>query len=317
MTAALSLWEARPVSPPAAAGEGLETYRRVRDIVLRLVGRNRRVLELVGPSGLRLSGLKNQGCQVVSLAYSPQVSAIATAPGDEVIQGDLERLVGSEVLGKDVFDVVIAVDALEHVPDPGHVLRALHGCLRGQGCLIASVPNVAHGSIRLALWQGRFPGSDGTPEPTPLRFYTRESLFQLLEATQFAVGHLERLEAGFEPAGVSADLLRSLDHDLDARTSQFVVVAYPLPSETMNYLQERLRDMVLARDELCRQEAELQQKLLDLEDQLARRDTALQQSLRELSIQRDRREFFEARINRIWNSLPMRVARRLRKLVYR
>ena len=59
--------------------------------------------------------------------------------------------------------------------------------------MIASIPNVAHGSVRLALMQGRFEYLPfGLVDETHLRFFTRESVEQLFDAAGFSITGLER-----------------------------------------------------------------------------------------------------------------------------
>src|SRR5207302_7414230 len=109
---------------------------------------------------------------------------------------------------------------------PLAVLRQIKGLLRRDGYLIVSIPNVAHGSVRLALLGGAFPyGEKGLLDSTHLRFFTRESAEELFERAGFAVGYLERQEASFEasevpydPAGLPAGLVEALADDPDALT---------------------------------------------------------------------------------------------------
>jgi 2-polyprenyl-3-methyl-5-hydroxy-6-metoxy-1,4-benzoquinol methylase len=75
------------------------------------------------------------------------------------------------------YDVVLALDVLEHLPDPVAVLRALAALLGAGGRLVVSVPNVAHWTVRLGLLAGRFDYAEtGILDRTHLRFFTRAGL---------------------------------------------------------------------------------------------------------------------------------------------
>ena len=56
--------------------------------------------------------------------------------------------------------------------------------LSRKGAVIASIPNIAHGSVRLALLAGEFRYRDlGLLDDTHLRFFTREGVRDLFEAS--------------------------------------------------------------------------------------------------------------------------------------
>jgi 2-polyprenyl-3-methyl-5-hydroxy-6-metoxy-1,4-benzoquinol methylase len=77
------------------------------------------------------------------------------------------------------YDVVLALDVLEHLAEPVAALRALAALLAPGGRLVVSVPNVAHWSVRLALLTGRFDYTEtGILDRTHLRFFTREALVE-------------------------------------------------------------------------------------------------------------------------------------------
>ncbi|MBC5764750.1 methyltransferase domain-containing protein [Ramlibacter albus] len=117
----------------------------------------------------------------------PSEAATRAAPHDRVhvVRGKLQELDAS-LHGR--FDAVSFLDVLEHVTDPGELLRAARPFLREGGHVLVSVPNVGHWSVVRDLAQGRF---DYLPVgilcATHIRFFTERSVRELLEA------------AGFEP----------------------------------------------------------------------------------------------------------------------
>jgi SAM-dependent methyltransferase len=58
------------------------------------------------------------------------------------------------------FDAVLAADTLEHLSDPGRMLRLIHDALPPGAPFVLSVPNIANLYVRLNLLVGRFPYAD-------------------------------------------------------------------------------------------------------------------------------------------------------------
>jgi hypothetical protein len=87
---------------------------------------------------------------------------------------------------------VVLADVLEHLPDPAALLRDLKNALTDEGLLIASVPNVAHWSVRRNLAFGRFDYEpSGIMDATHLRWFTRSTLTHLVESCGFDVVRIQ------------------------------------------------------------------------------------------------------------------------------
>ena len=166
----------------------------------RLVGYDKRVLELGPSTGGGAAALRERGCQTVGIEVDPEAAALAEQSCERVIVGDIDGLDWDAALGDDRFDVVVAADVLEHLKEPGRALEAVHRFLKPDGYLVASLPNIAHFSVRLALLGGSFPYSEmGLLDRTHLRFYTRESMERLFEDAGFVIGYLERPAGDLPP----------------------------------------------------------------------------------------------------------------------
>ena len=122
---------------------------------------------------------------VLGLEPDAQRAALARARGLEVSCAILDEAFVATA-GK--FDVVVLADVIEHVAAPAELLRNAGALLRDGGRILASVPNVAHWTVRLQLLFGRFEyASIGIMDATHLRFYTRATLRRLFEAEGFSI----------------------------------------------------------------------------------------------------------------------------------
>jgi len=254
--------------------------------IVRLVGSDKRVLELGCATGYMSKALRAAGCRVVAVEIDEKAAAQAEEFCERVIVGDLDELDLEHVLDGEAFDVVVAGDVLEHLKDPSGVLLAVRRCLKRNGFVVASVPNVAHASLRLALLGGSFQYAEiGLLDRTHLHFYTYESLQELFEGTGYAIAHLERQEKALETSEVTYDrtavppqLVEKLGDDRTALTYQFIVVAHPLPRTGMARVQRRMRELA-EENESARREIDELGRAARERDVLAHRCATLEQEL--------------------------------------
>lgn len=277
------------------------TVDSVQTRAVELVGRGRTVLDLGCAAGAYARELSRRGCRVVGVEADPEAAKQAALWCDEVITADLERLDLVEAMGERRFDVVLAADVLEHLKDPDRVLRGAASLLTEGGYLVAVVPNVAHGSVRLALLGGEFPYSDlGLLDRTHLRFYTLRSLQELLEGSGFTPVYTDRMPAPVEatevpiPASVLAEpgVLDFVRRAPEATTYQFLVLAFPTPAsdDVLPALLRRLSHVVGGAGSTSPEEAVnalvaegsplagLRLELLAARDERARRESELELS---------------------------------------
>ncbi len=223
--------------------------------VVKLVGPSRRVLELGPATGYMSRVLVERDCTVVGIEFDPKMAERAAESCDRVIVGDLDSLDLADELGDDRFDVIVAADVLEHLKDPLGALRRLRAFLKPDGCFVISIPNVAHGSIRLALLLGQFEYQPrGLLDSTHLRFFTRETFEQLLFDAELGFDEFLRYEVdiaasevGFDETAVTTELVKQLEQEPDARTYQFIVRVVPMHFGGLRGIQTRLRKLAEAR----------------------------------------------------------------------
>lgn len=213
-----------------------------------LVGTGRRVLDVGCDNGSFGRALKERGCWVAGVEIDPTTAEEARQVLDQVEMADLEEADLTEVFGPASFDVVVFGDVLEHLRDPLPVLRRSIPLLRAGGYVVASIPNVAHGSVRLSLLKGEFEYSDvGLLDATHLRFFTKDTLEELFADAGLVPTELLRVTAGFfdtelgvRPEDYNRPLLRKVENDPEATTYQFVVKAVVDDAEhSIRSLRER------------------------------------------------------------------------------
>ena len=116
----------------------------------------------------------------VGLDTDPAVLAAAAATGMTTHRLDLATDPLPDLGPR--FDALLFGDVLEHLPDPVTTLRRLlAAAARPDALVLASLPNVAHVSVRLQLLAGRFTyAARGIVDRTHLRFFTRRTAVALL-----------------------------------------------------------------------------------------------------------------------------------------
>ncbi len=92
------------------------------------------------------------------------------------------------------LDVLMCLDVLEHLRDPGAALQRLAPLLKPRGRLIVSLPNIQYIKVSVPLLFGRFDYTDeGVLDRTHLRFFTRRSALGMISASGFEIERVERL----------------------------------------------------------------------------------------------------------------------------
>jgi 2-polyprenyl-3-methyl-5-hydroxy-6-metoxy-1,4-benzoquinol methylase len=173
-----SLWQGVP--------EGLEPadFAVRRRFLLDRVTAGEDVLDVGCAEGRFTAELQRVGARVVGIDVAEEPLRRARARHPEL---DL-RLVadaGPWELADASFDVVWAGEVLEHVVDTAAWLSEVRRVLRSGGSLVASTP--AHGPLtlaRLALSRRAF-AQHFEPRSDHLRFYSRQTLTQLIRELGF------------------------------------------------------------------------------------------------------------------------------------
>jgi SAM-dependent methyltransferase len=113
--------------------------------------RTLRVLEVGCATGNTLSYFKHAGAQTLGIELSAEAARLARERhGLDVIEGSVERI----ALPAAHFDVVLALEVIEHMLSPLTFLRQCAAALRVGGCLFLSTPNYGAGQRLGSAWLG-------------------------------------------------------------------------------------------------------------------------------------------------------------------
>jgi len=284
--------------------------------VVDLVPPNSRVLEFGCATGYMSEVLASRrGCSVVGIELEPAAAEIARRRCERVIVGDAETLDLREALGADRFDAILFADVLEHLRDPAALLKRVQPFLAEGGSVIASIPNIAHGSVRLALLGGEFRYRElGLLDNTHLRFFTRESIQDLFEESGYLIAQWVRQRLPIDqtevavPNGPIADAARSLlAGDAEATTYQFVVRAVPTLADPA--FVQRFADTKMALAKTKTTLAEQERTIAHLQATVAAEQAQAARLGEELEAMTRARDESEMRVVTITSSRSWRVAR--------
>ena len=123
-------------------------------LILEEVGRDKTVLDVGCASGYLAEALVANGCTVSGIEYAVDAAELARPHLAELVIGDLNEVDLAQAFPGRTYDVIVFGDVLEHLMDPLRVLRSASKVLNPGGSIVISIPNVAHGSVRLALLAG-------------------------------------------------------------------------------------------------------------------------------------------------------------------
>lgn len=208
-------------------------------VIAALVGHDRSVLDVGCSSGYLATALREQGCTVSGIEYDPESAERARPLLRDLVVGDLNTLPLAEAFAGKSFDRIVFGDVLEHLSDPAGVLRSATEILAPGGEVVLSIPNVAHGSVRLALLQGSWAYRDtGLLDRTHIKFFTFDGVERLLDeaglvATEIRAVVLDPLavEVEVDQARLPQGVVDWVRHQPHASTYQFVLRARPASAE--------------------------------------------------------------------------------------
>jgi 2-polyprenyl-3-methyl-5-hydroxy-6-metoxy-1,4-benzoquinol methylase len=196
-----------------------------------MIGYNKRVLEVGCSTGFLTKTLVERGCDVVGVEIDREAAAKAEAWAERVVVGNVDESGVWDDVKDESFDVVVMGDVLEHLRDPLASLRQAARKLKPSGFIVTSLPNIAHGDVRIALMKGRFRYAEmGLLDRTHLHFFTLETIRQMMSEAGLVVVDTKRVvvplfqsELNVTRADVNHKTLDELHEDPEVESYQYVM----------------------------------------------------------------------------------------------
>ncbi|HEY9845158.1 MAG TPA: methyltransferase domain-containing protein [Candidatus Caenarcaniphilales bacterium] len=255
--------------------------------MLHLVGDDKQVVDFGCATGYLSQLLVQKGCKVTGVEINPDAARIAEQYCNQVIVADLDLVSLSELLPGQSFDVAVFGDVLEHLRDPWRVLAETRQLLKPEGYVVASIPNIAHGAICLALVQGRFEYTElGILDNTHLRFFTRKTVEELFNDSGYFLDCIDRTKLPIfsdsplipqvNKHDFNSQTVQQIEQETESETLQFILRAYPLTLEAKFTALDQRYTKLAEHYEQAQSQLQLNQT------QLLRSEEQLQQAHREL-----------------------------------
>jgi len=173
------------------------SYIGKRDDILSLIPNNvSKVLDVGCSTGVLGEQVKwrNNNAEVIGIEENEQMAKVAKEKLDRVIKGDVEKTNLTDYLVHNYFDCIIFSDILEHLKNPGGILKSATSFLSTDGVLIASIPNVRHYTTIISLlFRGYWPYRErGIHDKTHLRFFTLRNIEELFHHANLKIFRIER-----------------------------------------------------------------------------------------------------------------------------
>ncbi|HEY9702858.1 MAG TPA: class I SAM-dependent methyltransferase, partial [Allocoleopsis sp.] len=250
-----------------------------------LIGENKNVLDFGCASGYLANLLQKRGCQVTGLEINAEMAEMARKYCEEVFVCDLDFDSLKDMLGERKFDVAVFGDVLEHLRDPWRVLAATKDFLNPGGFIVASIPNIAHGAIRLALLEGNFNYMPlGILDNTHLRFFTRQTVEELLENTGYFIHQIDYTKVPVfqenpliplvKRENFARETIDKIQQDKNQDILQFIIKAFPSNVDN-KYLALKEKYEILIKESQATQ-TQLQSQLESAQTQLESAQTQLE-----------------------------------------
>jgi 2-polyprenyl-3-methyl-5-hydroxy-6-metoxy-1,4-benzoquinol methylase len=204
--------------------------------IIRFIRPGTKILELGPATGYLTRYMKEElNCCIDCIEISAQMAETAKAYSRKMLVADLDETDLEAHFEPHFYDYVILADVLEHLKKGEETLISCRNLLKADGRMILSIPNMAHASIIGSLLKGKFEYRDeGLLDKTHLRFFTRQSIEDLLEVCGFSAEVIETLqklpedtEIGDSLSDLPAELQQIIFNREDALTYQFIILCKP------------------------------------------------------------------------------------------
>ncbi|WP_218080252.1 class I SAM-dependent methyltransferase [Anthocerotibacter panamensis] len=154
----------------------------------------KRVLEIGCSAGATGKHLKEKmGIEhYVGIEMFEEAAQLARAVLDEVHIADIEKTSFSDLgFREEDFDLLVALDVLEHLYDPWEILVSMSLLVKSGGYVVLSIPNAQNISVIANLAHGQWKyESAGLLDVTHIRFFTLTEIQELVTGAGLEVAHI-------------------------------------------------------------------------------------------------------------------------------
>ena len=159
---------------------------------------------------------------VIGLEIVPEAAQQAAAVIDRAIVIDIEKEVPD--IEPHSIDCIIFGDVLEHLINPGAVLRRYKQLVKPDGMVLCSIPNLQHFSAITQILMGNFQYADnGLLDHSHLRFFTYATALKLFLDAGYEPSIIECVEAPAPQSWINAILPLTQGLGVDtARTAKYL-----------------------------------------------------------------------------------------------
>ncbi len=169
-------------------------------IIINSIKPNSTILEFGPAMGRMTKYLKdNLNCKVYIVEIDEEGYNSAIRYSEDGVLGNIEDYEWVNKFSEIQFDFIIFADVLEHLIDPKTTIKYSKKLLKEDGRLLFSMPNIAHNSVLIDLFNNEFKYRElGILDNTHLRFFTYNSLNRLIQECGFVT---EKQEAVYVDVG--------------------------------------------------------------------------------------------------------------------
>jgi len=145
---------------------------------------------------------------------------------DNVLVGEVSERLND--LRTEVFDLIVCNDVLEHLVEPGQVLREIRNNLSGDGIILASIPNILffYQMLEMIIQQDWKYVDAGILDRTHLRFFTKKSMIRLFEESGYGISLIKGINASYGLKYLIANFV-TFGFIRDWKYPQFALIASP------------------------------------------------------------------------------------------
>ncbi|QDU09835.1 glycosyltransferase [Gimesia aquarii] len=250
-----SLVSQRVLSPDSAARpfKSRSYFEFSRPEVQALVPLSaKRILDIGCGTGRLGEGLKErQKCHVTGIELDETAANQTKKRLDKVV---IQNVADVDFhFPENQFDCIVCADILEHLREPGDLLKKIRSWLSSDGSLVISIPNVRHHSVITSLLAGNWTyESAGLLDDDHVRFFTRREMEKLLFRTGFNVDQIQSVcGPGDEDRKQSGDVRQlnisglQVTAKTEAEANEFFTYQYLLRAVPAKRREDKLTSIIV------------------------------------------------------------------------